>query len=113
MPRPGWRKQPEGERLTDHLPVGVIEYQVTEGEDTELFYRLFCTITDPEIAPAHELVALYSKRWVGDTSRYTDEHHIHSGERRGQHHHQHPRSHVCGPLGDLCDRQMGRWLFSS
>jgi hypothetical protein len=24
---------------------------------------LFCTITDPEIAPAHELAALYSKRW--------------------------------------------------
>jgi len=41
----------------------VIEYQITEGEDQDSFYRLFCSITDPKIAPAHELAALYSKRW--------------------------------------------------
>ena len=45
------------------LLLRVIEYQITEGEDPDLFYRLFCTITDPEVAPAHELAALYSKRW--------------------------------------------------
>ncbi|WP_423783040.1 transposase [Ferrimicrobium acidiphilum] len=36
---------------------------MTEGEDQDLFYGLFCTITDPEIAPAHELATLHSKRW--------------------------------------------------
>ncbi len=45
------------------LLLRVIEYQITEGEDPDLFYSLFCTITDPEVAPAHELAALYSKRW--------------------------------------------------
>ncbi|WP_298210966.1 transposase domain-containing protein [Ferrimicrobium sp.] len=24
MPRPGWRKQPEDSRLTDHLSIGVL-----------------------------------------------------------------------------------------
>jgi hypothetical protein len=45
------------------LLLRVIEYQITEGEDPDAVYRLFCTITDPEMAPAHELAALYSKRW--------------------------------------------------
>ncbi len=45
------------------LLLRVIEYQITEGEDPDVFYRLFCSITDPEIAPAYELAALYAKRW--------------------------------------------------
>gem|GEM_PF-5970776 len=31
MPRPGWKKQPEGSRLTDHLSIGVLTR--TFGED--------------------------------------------------------------------------------
>ena len=45
------------------MMVRVIEYHITEGEDPNVFYRLFCSITDPEMAPAHELAALYAKRW--------------------------------------------------
>lgn len=41
----------------------VIEYKITEGDDPDSFYRLFCTITDPEAAPAVELAALYGQRW--------------------------------------------------
>ncbi len=41
----------------------VIEYKITEGDDPDSFYRLFCTITDPDQAPAAELAALYGQRW--------------------------------------------------
>lgn len=45
------------------LPLRIIEYKITEGDDPNSFYRLFCTIIDPELAPAAELAALYSQRW--------------------------------------------------
>ncbi|WP_276944889.1 IS4 family transposase [Ferrimicrobium acidiphilum] len=45
------------------LLLRVIEYKITEGEDPDSFYRLFCTITDPTQAPAAELAALYGQRW--------------------------------------------------
>lgn len=41
----------------------IIEYKITEGEDPDYFYRLFCTITDSKKAPAAELAALYGQRW--------------------------------------------------
>lgn len=47
----------------DPLTLRVIEYQITEGDDPDAFYRLFTTITDPKAAPAHELAALYGERW--------------------------------------------------
>ena len=45
------------------LLLRVIEYKITEGNDQDSFYRMFCTITNPELAPAAELAALYSQRW--------------------------------------------------
>lgn len=35
---------------------------------TEAIYRLVSTITDPEVAPAQELAALYCERWEFETA---------------------------------------------
>lgn len=54
---------PKGRRNnTDAIPVRVIEYTVTSGENTNDF-RLMTTILDPETAPAQDLAELYGRRW--------------------------------------------------
>ena len=45
------------------MQLRVIEYSIDDGADPDNVYRLFCTITDHEMAPASELAALYSQRW--------------------------------------------------
>jgi DDE family transposase len=47
---------------TDAIPVRVIEYTVTSGENTSDF-RLITTILDPDAAPAQDLAELYGRRW--------------------------------------------------
>jgi hypothetical protein len=71
-----WRaKEPIATRVVKHLPDGsylarfgkgepvtlrVIEYTLAGSDDV---YRLLTNLLDPEIAPAHQLAALYAERW--------------------------------------------------
>jgi IS4 transposase len=50
--------------------VRVIEYTLADpGRRTSVDrYRLVTTITDPAMAPAHELAALYTQRWEVETA---------------------------------------------
>lgn len=49
----------------DGEPARVVEYQLDDPAlaEAEQRYRLITTILDPEVAPAHELAALYPERW--------------------------------------------------
>lgn len=52
-----------GTREEYSIPVRVVEYMVANrGEETETI-RLITSITDPDVAPAAELAALYCERW--------------------------------------------------
>ena len=52
------------------LTVRAIDYRLpVEGVGgAEPFYRLLTTILDPDVAPAHELAALYHERWEIETA---------------------------------------------
>lgn len=50
------------------VPVRVIEYELKGVPGAEPIYRLLTTITDPDMAPASELAALYHERWEIETS---------------------------------------------
>jgi hypothetical protein len=45
------------------IPVRVIEYQITNRDNSEEVIRLVTSLTDHELCPAAELAALYHKRW--------------------------------------------------
>ncbi len=45
------------------ITVRVIDYTVQDGRDNPEPYRLFTTITDPDVASATELAAAYVQRW--------------------------------------------------
>lgn len=51
--------------LATHIPVRVIEYQITDPHDPTQTedYRLITTILDPAGADAHDLAQLYRERW--------------------------------------------------
>ena len=53
---------------TNGVVVRVIEYCLEGVADAEPIYRLITTILDPELAPAHELAALYHERWEIETA---------------------------------------------
>jgi len=50
------------------VPVRVIEYELKGVPGAEAIYRLLTTVTDPDMAPASELAALYHERWEIETS---------------------------------------------
>lgn len=53
-----------GKRHGEAVPVRVIEYTLDDpGRRSDDRYRLLTTILDPAAAPAHELAALYHRRW--------------------------------------------------
>jgi hypothetical protein len=47
----------------DRVPIRVIEYMVTNRDESTETIRLITTIMDPTVAPAIELAALYHERW--------------------------------------------------
>ncbi|MGY4541307.1 hypothetical protein ACVWY0_001216 [Arthrobacter sp. UYNi723] len=49
------------------IPVRVIEYEVTTGEEVSTFL-LITTILDPATAPAEDLAQLYARRWEIESS---------------------------------------------
>jgi hypothetical protein len=53
---------------TNGVVVRVIEYRLEGVVGAEPIYRLITTILDPELAPAHELAALYHERWEIETA---------------------------------------------
>lgn len=53
---------------TNGVVVRVIEYRLEGVVEAEPIYRLITTILDPELAPAHELAALYHERWEIETA---------------------------------------------
>ena len=53
---------------TNGVVVRVIEYRLEGVVGAEPIYRLVTTILDPELAPAHELAALYHERWEIETA---------------------------------------------
>jgi hypothetical protein len=53
---------------TNGVVVRVIEYRLEGVAGAEPIYRLITTILDPELAPAHELAALYHERWEIETA---------------------------------------------
>jgi len=55
-------------RNINSVVVRVIDYQLAGLAGTESLYRLLTTILDPEVAPAHELAALYQERWEIETA---------------------------------------------
>ena len=55
-------------RKTNGVTVRVIDYRLDGVADAEPIYRLVTTILDHEIAPAHELAALYHERWEIETA---------------------------------------------
>jgi hypothetical protein len=64
-----WRshlRAAHGQRIT----VRVVEYALSDpGRRTSVDrYRLVTTILDPDLAPAHELAALYTERWEVETA---------------------------------------------
>jgi hypothetical protein len=53
---------------TNGVVIRVIEYRLEGVVGAEPIYRLVTTILDPELAPAHELAALYHERWEIETA---------------------------------------------
>ena len=53
---------------TGGLTVRAIDYRLEGVGGAEPFYRLLTTILDHEVAPAHELAALYHERWEIETA---------------------------------------------
>ncbi len=47
----------------DRIPIRVIEYMVTNRDESTETIRLITTIMDSTVAPAVELAALYQERW--------------------------------------------------
>ena len=45
-----------------------IDYRLEGGAGAEPVYRLLTTILDHDVAPAHELAALYHERWEIETA---------------------------------------------
>ena len=43
--------------------IRVVDYEIDDGRDNPVSYRLFTTITDPTEATAQELAAAYTRRW--------------------------------------------------
>ena len=52
---------------TNGIPVRVIEYEVTTGEEVSKFL-LITTILDPAAAPSKDLAGLYARRWEIESS---------------------------------------------
>ena len=53
---------------TGGLTVRAIDYRLEGVVGAELVYRLLTTILDHDVAPAHELAALYHERWEIETA---------------------------------------------
>ena len=53
---------------TNGVGVRVIDYRLEGVAEAEPIYRLATTIRDHELAPAHELAALYHERWEIETA---------------------------------------------
>ena len=53
---------------TGGLAVRAIDYRLEGVVGGEPIYRLLTTILDPDVAPAHELAALYHERWEIETA---------------------------------------------
>ena len=53
---------------TNGVGVRVIDYRLEGVAEAEPIYRLVTTILDHELAPAHELAALYHERWEIETA---------------------------------------------
>ena len=51
------------DKTAEPITVRVIDYTVQDGRDNPESYRLFTTITDPDVASATELAAAYVQRW--------------------------------------------------
>lgn len=54
-------------KASNGIPVRVIEYEVTTGDDVSTFL-LITTILDPAAAPAEDLARLYARRWEIESS---------------------------------------------
>jgi IS4 transposase len=50
-------------REVEPMIVRVVDYTVEDGRGSEIAYRLFTTITDPEQASAEDLALAYAQRW--------------------------------------------------
>jgi hypothetical protein len=50
-------------RGVEPMIVRVVDYTVEDGRGSEIAYRLFTTITDPEQASAEDLALAYAQRW--------------------------------------------------
>lgn len=61
---PREKGRPRGEGMV----VRVLEYWITNDEGKKKLYRLITTITDPDKAPATELIQLYLERWEFETA---------------------------------------------
>jgi len=56
------------DRRRKGIAVRVIEYRLQGIKDAEPLYRVITTILDHDLAPAHELAALYHERWEIETA---------------------------------------------
>ena len=63
-----YRSERDWRHKTNGVSVRVIDYCLEGVVDAEPIYRLVTTILDHEIAPAHELAALYHERWEIETA---------------------------------------------
>ncbi len=50
-------------RAEGPMLIRVVDYEIDDGRDNPVSYRLFTTITDPTEATAQELAAAYTRRW--------------------------------------------------
>ena len=63
-----YSSQRDQRRKTNGVTVRVIDYLLEGVADAEPIYRLVTTILDHDLAPAHELAALYHERWEIETA---------------------------------------------
>jgi len=63
-----YRTERDRRHKTNGVIVRIIEYCLEGVAGAEPIYRLMTTILDPELAPAHELAALYHERWEIETA---------------------------------------------
>ena len=60
------------------IPCRVVEYSITNRDSTDDIICLITSIMDHELAPAHELAALYHERWEFELAlREIELHHLH------------------------------------
>lgn len=60
--------QRDGRHKTNAVTLRVIDYRLEGVADAEPIYRLVTTVLDHDMAPAHELAALYHERWEIETA---------------------------------------------